>query len=394
MANTQLRQLYGQEMHDVMFPLGMYAFRPSPPFMNREEWDLYARERQGVTYLAMFEEGLPAAGAAGSPMHANLRGKIYPSSGVWGVAAHPAYRRKGYVRQAMTALLAAQRAEGLVLSALYPFRESFYERLGYVALPKTIKTQFASSGTAPLLKKDLGGQVTLKPLSEVYTQVRDFLFKLQPDIHGMAIFDYPTPGNAVRRPAWVALATIAGELEGVMIYSLKGEEVAQFMLHAPRFYYRSSLARTLLLEWIARHIDQATQVEINLPPYERPELWLSDLKVLTTTREIGPMGRVLDIAGLGGLPVGPGSFTVQVSDPVCPWNDACWRFASDGGQLTVTSAAQADCTLSIQAISALAYGTLDPQDFSLRGWGSPTPALQATLRAMFPRLIPHLHEEF
>jgi predicted acetyltransferase len=57
--------------------------------------------------------------------------------GVWGVATAPAARRNGYCRRAMAALLAAARADGQAFSTLYPFRESFYERLGYVTYPLT-----------------------------------------------------------------------------------------------------------------------------------------------------------------------------------------------------------------------------------------------------------------
>ncbi len=394
MPETELRQLKDQEMRDVMFPLGMYAFRASPPFPDREEWEKFSRQRQGVTYLAMFENGTPAAGGASSPMRENLRGTLYPASGVWGVAAHPWARRKGYVRQIMTTLLATERAAGKVFSSLYPFRESFYERLGYVSLPQTKKAQFSPAGAAHLLKKDLEGRVVFRPYAEVFDLVRGFFLKQQSAVHGMGIFDYAMPAGAVRYPAWAALAYEAEELTGLMVYTLSGDDLTKFTLNAHRFAYQTSCARALLLEWIARHIDQAAQVEINLPPYEQPELWLSDLRVKTTSREISPMGRVLDIARMGGMHTGPGHFSAQVSDPTCPWNEGCWYFETDNGQLRVTPAPQAECALSIQAVTALIYGTLDPQDFNLRGWGTPSPNLQETLRTMFPKQMAYLHEEF
>jgi len=396
MPQTEVRSLVDQEMRDAMFPLGMYAFRASPPFVEREEWEKRARERNGVTYFALFEDGVPAVGAGSTAMHENLRGALYPASAVWGVATHPAARRKGYVRQVMTALLTAERESGKVLSALYPFRESFYERLGYASLPQTKLARFSPIGTTPLLKKELGGRVVFKLLSEVYNLYREFLLELQPKIHGMGVFDYGNPDNALRNPVWAALAYVEDELEGVMLYKLKDSDAPhQFTLEASRFYTRNSRGRNLLLEWIARHIDQVAQVEIQLPAFERPELWLTDLRVKTTL-DFAPMGRVLDIARLGGMHCAAGGFTVQVSDPVCPWNEGCWRFETQDGCLLVSPAAQADalCTLTIQAVTALVYGTLDPQDFSMRGWGEPSLELQATLRAMFPTQFAHLHEEF
>jgi len=60
--------------------------------------------------------------------------------------------------------------------------------------------------------------------------------------------------------------------------------------------------------------------------------------------------------------------------------------------LTVSPAKTADCQLTIQGLSALVYGVSDPEDFALRGWGDPSPALIDTLRMIFPPRLPYLHE--
>ena len=57
--------------------------------------------------------------------------------GVADVSTHPKARRKGYIRQLMRFIYEQLKNQGYVLSCLYPFRESFYERLGYVTFPQT-----------------------------------------------------------------------------------------------------------------------------------------------------------------------------------------------------------------------------------------------------------------
>jgi hypothetical protein len=106
------------------------------------------------------------------------------------------------------------------------------------------------------------------------------------------------------------------------------------------------------------------------------------------------MSRVLDVEKISGMDVGEGSFAVRVMDPLCPWNEGVWRFDSSGGRLQVSKTSKADCQLTVQGLTALVAGTHDPQDFTLRGWGEPDPALQAVLRNMFPRMSPFLHENF
>ena len=80
-----------------------------------------------------------------------------------------------------------------------------------------------------------------------------------------------------------------------MLYQIKGDHETQSLFSAVRFYYETNLGRYLLLQWIARHTDQASQAEIWLAPFEQPETWLSDVQVTTESQTRAPMGRVLDV---------------------------------------------------------------------------------------------------
>jgi len=131
-----------------------------------------------------------------------------------------------------------------------------------------------------------------------------------------------------------------------------------------------------------------------LSPLELPETWLADMNVTVETAHFTPMGRVVDLAQMEGMRTGPGRFSARVQDPLCPWNEGVWRFETADGRLQVHPAQEADCALSIQGVSALVYGAHDPVDFGLRGWGEPSPEVQAVMRAIFPPMLPHLHEMF
>jgi hypothetical protein len=220
--------------------------------------------------------------------------------------------------------------------------------------------------------------------------------RLQRHTHGMATFDIPDRVIAGRNRFWMALARVGGEPVGLMRYDLRGEKETEFSLRAFRFYYHTSQGRYLLLQWIARHIDQANRVELWLAPYELPETWLSDMDVKIETAYFAPMVRIVDVAGLGscGIRTKPGSFAAQITDPLCPWNEGTWRFQTADGVLQVSPTESTDCMVSIQALASLVYGTHDPGDFCFRGWGDPSSQVQETMREMFPRLLPHMHEMF
>jgi hypothetical protein len=93
------------------------------------------------------------------------------------------------------------------------------------------------------------------------------------------------------------------------------------------------------------------------------------------------------VASVAGTPM-----TQQVRGRL--YKEGGWRFETLAGVLQVRPTDQADCELSIQGLSALIYGTHDPGDFSIRGWGDPAEGLLEIMRTMFPAMLPHLHEYF
>jgi GNAT superfamily N-acetyltransferase len=388
-----IRQVEGQEMLDILYLLDNYAFRATPPFPNREEWEGRVKMRVGPAYYALFEEDEAVAITACPALTQNVRGKLFKMAGFADVSTHPEARRKGYSRQLITYAFEQLKNAGGVVSSLYPFRESFYERLGYVTFPQSRKAIFETANLALILQKELGGgEVELMLMGEGYEMYWQYVQRMQRGIHGMGIFNEPQTQAAQQNRSWLALARVDGDIAGLMVYTTKGEELMNFTLQVVRFYYHTSQGKYLLLDWLARHIDQATKAELWLPAYEQPNTWLADLRPKLEPVFVAPMGRVLDVRGIGGMETGPGSFSAQIRDPLCPWNEGIWHFEGRSGTLEVSPAQSADCQLTIQGLSALIYGVTGPEDFAIRGWGQPSPEVQSAMRAMFPPRLPYLHE--
>jgi predicted acetyltransferase len=389
-----IQQLQGDEMLEALYALNSYSLHPSPPFQNKEDWLAIVRERKGITCHAVFEDETPVSIAVSTPMTQNMRGKLFHASGIWGVSTLPLARRKGYCRQAMASLISAERESGKIFSNLYPFRESFYERMGYVSFPLTKTARLTPLSLSPVLKMDLEGEIRLQYIGETYDTYREYLAEMRQSRHGMALFDIGDRARANQNLLWTAIAEFDGKIEGLMLYRILGEEVTKFNFVASRFYYKTSRARYLLLSWIARHVDQADRVELWLPDDEYPETWLVDIQVKVETTIHAAMSRVLDVEKISGMNVGNGSFSARIIDPLCPWNEGCWHFESYEGKLRTSRISKAECELAIQGLTALIAGIHDPQDIPLRNWGNPDSALQSIQRGMFPRMSPFLHEVF
>ena len=396
----EIRPVEGENLLDTALALRAYAFEPSPrPAGQREAEE--DRRRRAVQYLAGsrvlvgFDGGQPMTTGTALPMTQTVRGAVLPMAAIAAVASHPAARRRGAAREVVGRLLAEGAEAGQAVSCLYPFRESFYGRLGYVGLPQLRIASLDPRVLAPLLAADLGGgSVHLLPVLEGYQPYRDLLARVQPTVHGMALRGEPAAGRMREQDVWVALARDAdGAALAGMTYRIdawRGE------LHADGVFALTVPGRYLLLQWLARHVDQVRTATLALPPGTLVENWLYDLDAAVASRAdfVTPMARVLSVPGLAGIGCGTGEVTVRITDPTCRWNEGVFTLAADGGALAVAAGVTAT-TLAVEGLAALVYGGYDAGELAVRGWGDPVPAVQQRLRALFPPPgLPYLYEEF
>jgi len=395
MGDILIRQIFGNEMIDTLYGFASYAFHPSPPMPQKDEWQKWIEKRPEQSLFVLYEDGKPLSCAASVAMIQNVRGKIFDQTGVFGVATSPLVRWKGYCRHVLMSLFTYSYSSGNTFSCLYPFKESFYENLGYTTFPASQLARFKPEALMSLLKKDLGGEILFTSIQDGFDDYQNFLRQHLLRVHGMTVTRQIDPSKGIMNKAWMVKVVLNGRVEGLMQYQIQGGEHdrGKFQFCVLCFYYLSSQAKYLLLQWIARHVDQADRVLLVLSPAEQLNTWLSDLR-LTTESYHAPMGRVINVEKLGGMQVGEGSFTTRIRDPFCPWNQGFWKFSSEDGLLRVTRVNSAESEMNIQALSALVYGTHNIDDFTWRGWASMPDYLKDTMRHMFSPQIPFMDEVF
>ncbi|WBB65527.1 GNAT family N-acetyltransferase [Micromonospora sp. WMMD812] len=396
-----IRRVSSEERLTTSFVLGAYAFEASPRSARRaDEFRGYLPYNEGNRTLIVEEDGAPLAAASAIPMRQNLRGAVLPMAGVAGVASHPLARRQGHVRTLLHQLLDEMRDEGHTLTALYPFRPSFYARFGYVGLPKPRTVTFSPADLGQLLGADLPGEVGWERIGTGYPVWREFTERLLRERHGFATFpDYRDVGLRDRDERWLLTARVGDVVTGVVTYRIDdhgGELAADDLLAADPY------ARALLLQFFARHVDQVERISVQVPADELPELWLTDLAVHVEARvarpgSSAPMARLLSLDALTGLPAGPGRVRVELAGD--RWLTGSHLLDGTTGSLELLSgsgvdAAAPSATLTAAGLSALAYGVLDPVEVHLRGLGDVPPDAAVELRRIFPREVPYLFADF
>lgn len=391
----EIRQVSADERTDTMFPLQAYAFFASP--WAEEDRETYRRRmvyyRSALSLVAQ-EDGRSLACVGAFPMRQNVRGAVLDMAGVASVAAHPEARRRGFVRALLERLLREMRERGCVVSSLYPFRPSFYGRLGYVGLPRRRTADMEAAGLGHLLRVDLPGTVHQLPMREAFETYDGLVVRMLEERHGWAVFDDVRKAEFREDKTWVAVARTAGQTVGAVSYRIDaygGRLVASDLLTT------GALGRALLLQFLARHVDQVERIVVTVGPDDVPELWGTDLAVTTEStvsfpRAPAPMARVLDVPGLTGMPVGEGDLTVEVVDD--DLIAGLYRLTGDDGRLSVSAGGPPGAVLTAAGLSGLVYGVLDPVDVVARGLGQITGAAMGPLRGLFPRAMPYLFANF
>jgi predicted acetyltransferase len=394
----KIRQIAGEERTATMFPLQAYAFEGSPG--GPEAAESYRRRMAfytNVTSLIAEADGQALACVGALPMRQNVRGSVFDMAGVASVAAHPSARRRGFIRELLNALLPLMRDQGCAVSALYPFRASFYARYGFVGVPRVRKATFAPGGLGHLLRAELPGEVERLPMREAFDEYDAFTRRLLLQRHGFAVFDEVRVQEFREATWWVAVARVGGETVGAARYRIDrfgGELVADDLLTT------GPMGRALLLRFFARHVDQVARVEVTIGADEVPDLWGTDIEVVTRgtvafPREGGPMVRVLDVAALDGIAVGgDADVVVEVADD--PLIAGTYRLVGAGERLSVEAAGGGSpgAVVSAAGLSGMVYGVLDPVDVVTRGLGRVEPAAIESLRTLFPRELPYLFADF
>lgn len=391
----EIRQISVDERLTTTFPLQAYAFSPSP--MPEEDVERYRKRLPyfaTTTCLIAEEAGETLAGAASLPMRQNVRGLVHDMSGISGVAAHPSARRRGLVRELLTRLLRQTRDQGCTVSALYPFRPSFYARFGYVSIPRARKVRFTPESVSELLRRDLPGSVERLTIKDGFPAYGVLQHHLLAERHGFAMFDETRGAEFREDRMWVALARIGDEVIGGIRYRI--DDFGGTLLGS-NLFSTSPLGRALLLQFLARHVDQVASIEVFLGADELPDLWGTDMTMTVSATwkgplESAPMVRVLDVPGLAGSHVGSGGLTVEVVDDELI--GGVWQLGADDGRLTVKPGGTPSATLTAAGFSALAYGALDSAEVFTRGLADLDADTMTRLDTLFPRRMPYLFAEF
>ncbi len=126
LMDIQIRKLTTKDDEKKYKDLCKYCFE------NFQGWiDRIFPLGKGETAWGIDENRGLAAGLITRKFHANFLGKSTSCTGISAVASYPEKRRYGYIRTLFQKAFAEEYEKEVLLSSLYPFKTTFYEKLGY-----------------------------------------------------------------------------------------------------------------------------------------------------------------------------------------------------------------------------------------------------------------------
>lgn len=325
------------------------------------------------------EDGRIVAACQLHPLRQWISGAALDVRGLGTVAISPTHRRRGLAGKLVASGLRAVREEGAAASALYPFRVSFYARLGYglaghalqyrVApdclpdAPERLQVELAESEESRAEARRMYDAWAATQTGQVVRPVRVWQQMLSAGDRALAVYRAPS-----------------GQVEGyaLVVYRVDFPPQDRF-LEVDEIAWLNPAARRGLLAWLGSLGDQWRQILIRVLPSHHFSAWISEPRLPSgsvpgwnlwfpsATLLAGPMFRVLDVERAwqqrAVQPESPFTVQLELTDESVPENSGFWRLRLEDGRVGVERGAGASdvaVRLGVDTLSRLFVGALSP----------------------------------
>lgn len=361
----------GEDHIPAMAALWAEAF-PEKPAERR------ARElREGLTYGDLSDcwvvelEGRLAGALRTYRLTSHFWGRELPTMGLAGVAVAPDFRRRGIGRRMCLAALRIARERGDVLSALFPFRTSFYRAIDFVLAGELHQYRFHPAD----LPVYPGWDRVVRVPDRSPDEARRIYDLVAPRSNGLLTRTTRMWSFLEAEATYLYLYEDArGRPSGYVVVRGRGGSAERSRLRVKELVAVDREAYLGLLGWLSVQRDQWGSLVYDALPGEafhrrlgHPRtagsgsprgLWFHSASILR-----GPMLRILDVAAvLGGSAAEP----LQVRDAHLPGNQGVWQ---EGARVRETLDPEAGPIHSIGDVTSLFLeGGLAGRDQAPDGW--------------------------
>ena len=401
----KIRRTTSDEIDDVM-KLAMYSYgqgtEPRPGF--KEAMDLTYDE-----FFTLEENGKVIANSRLIPFKQNTRQVWKKMGGIAEITSAPETRRQGHIRELMKYMFKEMHNDGYATSVLYPFKDEFYERLGYVSCNPV---HWITVNLDRLRRWELpaGYRVERMEFSQGLTHLKTIHKESVESTHGgvrRSEKRWKEMNINLSKKKTIAIAfDRKDEPRGALVYDIKGygtfgKEDEWGTMRIREKYWLSYEARSALFHFLHMHDDQIIKIKTLVHPNEMDHhYWFTNVNPPTIEARLWVyMARLVNVKkSVEELPAASnGELTIKVKDTQCPWNNQSYRLIGEGGSLKAEALGNAASSIkmSIGGLSALVFGVMWPVDLKPLGLSTSLDSKSMKLlTSWFPREPPSMIEDF
>ncbi|MFX0124090.1 MAG: enhanced intracellular survival protein Eis [Candidatus Hodarchaeota archaeon] len=364
----EMRQLTSED-REAFARLGRYAFEPTRNTYegvvpeNYEETHPHLKDMSQV--YGCFDKDVLVSSFAYFTSIVVIRGKEFPMSGIWGVATAPHYRKRGLIRQLTCLALEKMYTENLLISCLYPFKFSFYNKFGWKLANINHRYHIETDKFIfrPVSDRTVKEVFELDDLKEVYSNIAgkkynymairtedDWRRKIDPKEPGFFFVCYDAKDN----PCGYLIMRF---LEHQPPYDERVEESSK-TIYLPEIFWYDRKTKQALFNLLKKHMDHRKYVTFSTPD---PNILNSLTEERIKANEVfpGSMARIVDVKRVfEALAYSEEvEFVLKLNDQLCEWNDKSFNFITSEGRANLEETSQSsDVTIDIGPLSQMIVG--------------------------------------
>ena len=333
----ETRQLTSED-REAFARLARYAFEPARNTYegvvpeDYEETQPHLKDMSQV--YGCFDKDILVSSFAYFTSIVVIRNKEFPMSGIWGVATAPHYRNGGLMRQLIHQTLEKMNKEKVLISCLYPFKFSFYQKFGWKLANINHRYHIETEKFIfrPVPDRTVREVFELDDLKEVYSNIvgkkYNYMVKRVED-------DWRRKINP-KKPGYLFVS-----------YDVKdkpcGYLIARFMEHEPpqdegieksvetiylqEIFWYDRKTKQALFNFLKKHKDHRKYVVFSTPD---PNILDSLIDARIKANEVFPssMARIVDVKPvIEALDYSKeAEFVLKVDDQMCEWNNKSFNF--------------------------------------------------------------------
>lgn len=309
-----------------------------------------------------FDNNILVSAAAFFESSIIIRNVEFLMAGVWGVCTAPHYRNQRLIRKLMQKILEEMLAKKIPFSILYPFKFSFYEKYGYKIVDEIHRYQIRideiiSRSVPNRSVREVSG---LDDMKKVYDRIAGEKYNYMVK---RAEEDWRRRINPKKPGYHFVCYDDQDEPRGYLLlrFQEKGDddiEKSEQTIYLPEIFWTDRETRQALFNFLKAHRDHRKYVLFSSAD---PDIlsYVRNQRITQNAVFAGSMARIVDAKSvLEAFNYSEEiSFTLQIRDSYCEWNDKAFTFNVEDGQATLEETSQTpDVTVDIGALTQMIVG--------------------------------------